>query len=228
LKFNKKKHHILQDTYRHKGLRRRLVRELRQKGLHDERVLGAIAAVPRHFFVEKAFDDIVYNDQALPIGNGQTISQPYTVAYQTTLLNVQPNDKILEIGTGSGYQTCILAELGAQVFTIERQKTLYEAVGKLLQQSFQHYHLRISVFFRDGYLGLTEHAPFQKIIVTAAAPEVPNALLQQLDINGILVIPVGDSQKDQTMYRITRRSETKYDTEALATFRFVPFLDGLN
>ena len=218
----------MQDTYRHKGLRRRLVRELRQKGCHDENVLAAIGAVPRHFFVEKAFDDIVYNDQALPIGNGQTISQPYTVAYQTTLLALQPHDKVLEIGTGSGYQTCILAQMGAKVFSIERQKELYEATGALLQQYFGQYRQQISLFFRDGYQGLPAHAPFEKIIVTAAATEAPAALLAQLTIGGILVIPIGDAQKNQIMYRITRLSPEKYQHEALDTFRFVPFLGGVS
>ena len=216
------------DTYRHKGLRKRLVRELRAKGLRDERVLSAIGAVPRHFFVEKAFDDLAYTDTALPIGNGQTISQPYTVAYQTTLLDVLPNDKVLEIGTGSGYQTCVLAALGAQVFTIERQKQLYEHVGKVLNTHFKIYENRINVFFRDGYKGLAAYAPFHKIIVTAAAPETPTILMEQLAIGGVLVIPIGDTQKDQTMYRITRLNEHEYRHEALDIFRFVPFVEGIN
>jgi protein-L-isoaspartate(D-aspartate) O-methyltransferase len=214
------------DTYRHKGLRRRLVRDLRQKGISDERVLLAIGMVPRHFFVEKAFDDMAYTDVALPIASSQTISQPYTVAYQTTILGVEPNEKVLEIGTGSGYQTCVLAEMGALVFTIERQKELYMSVGKVLQAHFQHYHSRIQVFFRDGYKGLEEYAPFDKIIVTAAAPDLPHVLLQQLRIGGILVVPVGDTEKDQTMCRITRLSANEFQTEKLDKFRFVPFLEG--
>jgi protein-L-isoaspartate(D-aspartate) O-methyltransferase len=214
------------DTYRHKGLRRRLVRELRQKGITDERVLLAIGMVPRHFFVEKAFDDMAYTDVALPIASGQTISQPYTVAYQTTILGIQPNEKVLEIGTGSGYQTCVLAEMGAKVFSIERQKELYLGAGKVFETHFQHYKNRIHVFFRDGYKGLDEYAPFDKIIVTAAAPDMPHTLLQQLSINGILIVPIGNTEKDQIMCRITRLSANDFQTEKLDTFRFVPFLEG--
>jgi protein-L-isoaspartate(D-aspartate) O-methyltransferase len=214
------------DTYRHKGLRRRLVRDLRQKGISDERVLLAMGMVPRHFFVEKAFDDMAYTDVALPIASGQTISQPYTVAYQTTILGVQLNEKVLEIGTGSGYQTCVLAEMGAMVFSIERQKELYVAAGKVLETHFQHYRSRIQVFFRDGYKGLEEYAPFDKIIVTAAAPDLPHLLLQQLKINGMLIIPIGNIDTDQTMCRITRLSANEFQTERLHTFRFVPFLEG--
>ncbi len=216
----------MKDTYKHKGLRRLLVRELQQKGVRDEAVLAAVAAVPRHFFVEKAFDDIVYTDIALPIECEQTISQPYTVAYQTLLLNIQPNDKVLEIGTGSGYQACILVEMQARVFSIERQQVLYEKVGKLLENHFAHYIYRLKVFFRDGSLGLPEYAPFHKILVTAAATSVPQTLCEQLEIGGILVIPVGDPEGDQTMCRITRISETDFKEERFDLFRFVPLLAG--
>lgn len=220
----------MQDTYKHKGLRRLLVRELRQKGIRDEAVLAAIGVVPRHFFVEKAFDDLVYTDIALPIGSEQTISQPYTVAYQTILLDVQPQDKILEIGTGSGYQACILAEMRAQVFSIERQQALYEQVGELLETYFQPYKYRLRVFFRDGSRGLTEYAPFNKILVTAAANSVPTALCEQLAVGGILVVPVddiADKNNNQIMYRITRLSETEYREERFDAFKFVPLLEGV-
>ncbi|MEY4928009.1 MAG: hypothetical protein RI894_2445 [Bacteroidota bacterium] len=217
----------MEDTYKHKGLRRLLVRELRQKGIRDEAVLAAIGAVPRHFFVEKAFDDLVYTDIALPIDCEQTISQPYTVAYQTLLLNVQPQDKILEIGTGSGYQACILVEMQARVFTIERQQALYEQVGALLDTYFQAYKYRLRVFFRDGAKGLAEYAPFNKIIVTAAASTIPQVLCEQLEIGGILIIPVGDPEGEQVMCRITRLSDTEFKKERFDLFRFVPLLEGI-
>ena len=216
----------MEDTYKHKGLRRLLVRELKQKGIRDEAVLAAIGAIPRHFFVEKAFDDLVYTDIPLPIDCEQTISQPYTVAYQTLLLNVQPQDKILEIGTGSGYQACVLAEMQARVFTIERQQALYEKVGQLLETHFQAYKYRLRVFFRDGVLGLAEYAPYHKILVTAAATTIPQTLCDQLEIGGLLVIPVGNLEGEQTMCRITRLSATEFKEERFDLFRFVPLLTG--
>ncbi len=213
----------MKDTYRHKGLRRQLVETLRQKGIRDERVLQAIEAIPRHFFLDKAFEEWAYQDKAFPIGNEQTISQPYTVAYQTALLNVQKREKILEIGTGSGYQATILAALGGRVYTIERQELLYKRTTKLLAQ------LKIGgirTYLRDGYKGLAEFAPFEKILVTAGAEEIPEALKNQLKVGGVLVIPVGD--KVQDMYKITRLSEQEYETKKLHQFRFVPFLKGVN
>lgn len=194
---------------------------LREKGIRNERVLEAIGRVPRHFFLEKAFADWAYQDKPFPIGCEQTISQPYTVAFQSTLLEVNKRDKVLEIGTGSGYQAAVLALLGGRVFTIERHRPLHLKAKKMLQllglKGVRCYH-------RDGYKGLPEMAPFHRIIVTAGAPKVPQALKEQLTIGGMLVIPVGD--KDQRMLRIIRRGKTEWETEDHGDFRFVPFLPG--
>lgn len=194
---------------------------LREKGIRDERVLEAIGRVPRHFFLEKAFAEWAYQDKPFPIGCEQTISQPYTVAFQSSLLEVNKRDKVLEIGTGSGYQAAVLALLGARVFSIERHRPLYLQAKKMLRllglTGVRCYH-------RDGYKGLAEMAPFHRILVTAGAPEVPAALKEQLAIGGMLVIPVGD--KDQRMLRIIRRGENEWETEDHGDFRFVPFLPG--
>ena len=210
------------DTYRHKGLRKRLVDTLRQRGIRDEAVLAAIAAVPRHFFLDRAFEEHAYEDKPFPIGHDQTISQPFTVAYQSALLDIHPREKVLEIGTGSGYQAAILAVLGARVYTIERQEGLYFQAKSLLERmGFS----TIKCFFGDGTKGLPQFAPYNKIIVTAGAPVVPESLRQQLAWpGGILVIPVGEEV--QMMYKITRLSETEYREEELDSFRFVPFLKG--
>jgi protein-L-isoaspartate(D-aspartate) O-methyltransferase len=211
----------LKDSYLQKGKRRKLVAGIRKKGIRDERVLKAMEELPRHFFMAKDFESWAYEDKAFPIGNEQTISQPYTVAYQTALLDVKPREKVLEIGTGSGYQAAILSVLGARVYTIERQKALYDKTRKLLKQlGFGG----IRIFFRDGYLGLPEFAPFDKILLTAGAPEIPQTLLTQLKIGGKMVVPVGE--KVQTMYAITRTGEDEYEEETFADFRFVPFLKG--
>ncbi|MBL7803020.1 MAG: protein-L-isoaspartate(D-aspartate) O-methyltransferase [Saprospiraceae bacterium] len=210
------------DSYRHKGLRKKLVDQLRQRGIRDEAVLTAIGAVPRHFFLDKAFEEHAYEDKPFPIGNQQTISQPYTVAYQSALLEVKKRDRILEIGTGSGYQAAILGAMGARVFTVERQEALHLKSKELLEQlGFTN----IRCFFRDGTKGLAEFAPYDKIIVTAGAPVVPQPLKEQLAVGGILVIPVGEDV--QYMYRITRVSETEFREEMLDAFRFVPFLEGV-
>lgn len=210
------------DSYRHKGLRKRLVEALRRRGLTDEAVLAAINAVPRHFFLDKAFEEHAYEDKPFPIGNEQTISQPYTVAYMTALLEVKKGDRVLEVGTGSGYQAAILAALGARVFTVERQEALYlHAKDLLAGLGFKS----VRCFFRDGTKGLPEYAPYTAIIVTAGAPVVPDALKQQLAVGGVLVIPVGEDV--QYMYRITRLSETEFKEEMLDAFRFVPFLEGV-
>ncbi len=211
------------DSYRHKGMRRRLVDTLRQKGITDERVLAAMGLIPRHFFLDKAFEEHAYEDKAFPIGNEQTISQPYTVAFQSQLLDVKKREKILEIGTGSGYQAAILGSLGARVYTVERQEALYVKTKQLLS-FFQMRNLRC--YLRDGTMGLPEYAPFDKIIVTAGATEVPEALRLQMKVGGILVIPVGE--KEQIMYRIRRVSETEWEEEERGDFRFVPFLGGIN
>ncbi len=210
------------DSYRHKGLRKKLVDQLRQRGIRDEAVLTAIGAVPRHFFLDKAFEEHAYEDKPFPIGNQQNISQPYTVAYQSALLEVKKRDRILEIGTGSGYQAAILGAMGARVFTVERQEALHLKSKELLEKlGFTN----IRCFFRDGTKGLAEFAPYDKIIVTAGAPVVPRPLKEQLAVGGILVIPVGEDV--QYMYRITRVSETEFREEMLDAFRFVPFLQGV-
>lgn len=217
---------FLQDSYLHKGLRKKLVEELRSKGINDEKVLHAINNVPRHFFLDSAFDKIAYEDRAFPIAAGQTISQPYTVAYQTELLEVKPKDKVLEIGTGSIYQSTILAEMGARVFTVERQKDLYEKTKQFVLKD--KYPFNIKFFFGDGYIGLPMYAPFDKIIVTAAAPYVPEALLKQLAPNGKLVIPVDSEENVQTMYRFTKNVDGEITKESFANFSFVPMLQGKN
>ncbi|MCB0535242.1 MAG: protein-L-isoaspartate(D-aspartate) O-methyltransferase [Lewinellaceae bacterium] len=210
------------DTYRHKGLRKRLVDALAQRGIKDQAVLAAIGAVPRHFFLDKAFEEHAYEDKPFPIGNEQTISQPYTVAYMTELLEVKRGDRILEIGTGSGYQAAVLAAMGARVFTVERQEALYLSAKKLLAAiGFSS----VRCFFRDGSKGMPEYAPYDKIVVTAGAPVVPEPLLQQLRTGGMLIIPVGEDV--QYMYRITRLTETEFKEEIFDAFRFVPFLEGV-
>ena len=212
------------DNYRHKGLRKKLVRTVREKGIKDERILQAIGKIPRHFFLDRAFEDWAYKDAAFPIGMEQTISQPYTVAYQTNLLDLEANDKVLEIGTGSGYQAAVLSEMGAKVYSIERHRALFEKTSKLLKK--MNYG-RIRLFLRDGMEGLERFAPFDKILVTAAATSIPTALKEQLAIGGHLVIPVG-KQDSQTMYRVTRIDEHTYKTEKFDYFRFVPLLRGVN
>ena len=215
----------MEDTYWHKGLRKKLVKEIESKGINDKAVLEAMMQVPRHFFMENAFEEQAYKDRAFPIasGKGQTISQPYTVAFQTTLLNIQKREKVLEIGTGSGYQAAILREMGARVFTIERQQDIYLHTKKLLERI--GFNL-IRTYWRDGYKGLPEFAPFDKIIVTAAAPEIPNTLLSQLKIGGRLVIPIGKSG-EQKMYCIIRKDTNEYEENIIGDFSFVPFLKGV-
>jgi len=211
-----------EDQYRHKGLRKKLVEELREKGITDEQVLEAINKIPRHFFLESAFDNIAYIDKAYPIGEGQTISQPYTVAYQTQLLQCKTFNKVLEIGTGSGYQAAVLAALGMQVFTIERQKKLFDAnrsFGYLQKMS------NIKCFYGDGFEGLPTYAPFDKIIITAAAPHIPEKLLEQLKVGGVMVIPLNEGDK-QRMLRITRNADSSYTEQKFDEFSFVPMLTG--
>jgi len=212
----------MEDSFRHKGLRQKLVEELRQKGIRDERVLAAIGKVPRHVFMDSSFINYSYKDKAFPIGAGQTISQPYTVAFQTQLLDVQPGDKVLEVGTGSGYQAAVLVEMGARVFTIERQKELYVKAMQLLPQL----GYRPNFFFSDGTMGLPAYAPFDKIIVTAAAEEIPNALIQQLKVGGRLVIPVGKRNAQQMML-VEKISESEFRTSSHGNFIFVPLLKGI-
>lgn len=208
------------DNYREKGARKRLVDVLRKKGIADERVLEAIGKVPRHYFFSETFWEQAYKDIAFPIGEGQTISQPYTVAYQTELLHILPGDKVLEIGTGSGYQTCVLLELGAKVYTIERQEKLYERTKWVLPVKMGY---KPNFFLGDGSIGIAAHAPYDKIIVTAGAPLVPGILLKQLKIGGMLVIPVGN-EKAQKMVTVMRVAENDFEEIILDTFRFVPLV----
>lgn len=209
----------LEDTYLHKGKRKALVAELRKKGIQNEQVLEAINMLPRHFFFDTALISHAYEDKAFPIGEGQTISQPYTVAFQSSLLAVIPGDKILEIGTGSGYQASILHLLGAQVVSIEYQKKLFNHTRGFLERL----GIQLQLFYGDGTGGLPALAPYDKIIVTAGAPVVPEALIQQLKIGGILVIPVGDRSK-QSMVKITKTSSKEIHKEEFEGFAFVPLL----
>ncbi len=214
----------MKDTYRHKGLRKKLIDSLKVRGVKNEEILEVMNTIPRHFFLEKAFEEWAYQDKAFPIDCNQTISQPYTVAFQTMLLEVKQREKIMEIGTGSGYQASVLAALGARVYSIERQEPLYKKAKKFLPLiGFPN----IRLFFRDGYKGLAEFAPFDKILVTAGATKVPELLKQQLKIGGIMVIPVGPD-KVQEMLKITRISETKFKTVSYGDFKFVPFAEGVN
>ncbi|MCO4292332.1 protein-L-isoaspartate(D-aspartate) O-methyltransferase [Solitalea sp. MAHUQ-68] len=207
------------DSYKHKGLRKVLVKQLKEKGIKDERVLKAIEKIPRHFFIEKYSAEVAYEDKALKIDAGQTISQPYTVAYQTELLHIQSGEKVLEIGTGSGYQTSILVELGANVYTIERQKDLFNKTTVFLPKL----GYKANFYLGDGSMGIPEQAPFNKILVTAGAPNIPDTLLKQLAIGGVMVIPVGD-ENVQTMTTVIRVSETEFEKVEFAQFRFVPLI----
>ena len=209
----------MNDNYRHQGLRLKLVELLREKGINDQEVLAAISKIPRHLFIDKAFLEFAYQNKAFPIGSGQTISNPYTVAYQTSLLKIKPKDKVLEVGTGSGYQTAILLELKAQVYSVERQKELYLKTKFFLPKlGYQP-----MFFYGDGYKGLVNFAPFDKIIVTAGAPYVPDDLLKQLKEGGIMVIPVGDSNV-QKMLLINKISKNNIEQKVLDDFSFVPLL----
>ena len=211
-----------EDTYRHKGLRKKLVDTVKSKGITDERVLNAINNVPRHFFLDSAFDELAYEDRAFPIAEGQTISQPYTVAYQSQLLELKPFLKVLEIGTGSAYQAVVLAEMGAQVYTIERQKKLFEGNKTF---DFLKKYRSIKFFYGDGYEGLPTYAPFDRVIITAAAPDIPQKLVDQLKPGGMMVIPVGMGDV-QRMMRITKLDTGALKEEVFDNFSFVPMLEG--
>lgn len=206
------------DSFRHKGLRKKLVEELKSKGIADTAVLEAIGTIPRHLFFESSFLEFAYQDNAFPIGAGQTISQPYTVAVQSSLLDIQKGDKVLEIGTGSGYQAAVLYQMGAKVFSIERQRELYLKTKTLMSEL----GYRIKMFYGDGYLGLPAYAPFNKIIITCGAPFVPEKLLEQLKPGGIMVIPLGENT--QTMTTFQKISDTEFIRKEHGEFRFVPML----
>lgn len=211
-----------EDSYLHKGLRKKLVEQIREKGITDEAVLTAIMNVPRHFFLDSAFEKQAYEDRAFPIGEDQTISQPYTVAYQTQLLQLKPFEKVLEVGTGSAYQASVLAELKVKVYSIERQKKLFDA-NKNFQYLKKYPSLRL--FYGDGFEGLPTYAPFDKILITAAAPYVPEKLLEQLKPGGWMVLPL-DEGENQRMHRITKQSDGSLLEEKFDEFSFVPMLVG--
>lgn len=212
------------DTHRHRGLRQQLVHQLKSKGIKDERILEAFMNIPRHYFLEKTFADWAYKDVAFPIDADQTISQPYTVAVQTSLLQIKHNDKVLEIGTGSGFQACVLAYIGAKVYTIERQKALYDKTEKFLHAiDFGN----VRTLFGDGYEGAPRFAPFDKILVTAGAVEIPTKLIDQLKPGGIMVIPLGE-ESVQKMTKITKMEDGSLKKENFGNFKFVPFLKGVN
>jgi len=213
-----------EDSYRHKGLRKKLVETVKSKGITDEKILAAIDKIPRHFFLDSAFDEVAYEDKAFPIAAGQTISQPYTVAYQTQLLQVKPFDKVLEIGTGSAYQASVLAELGVQVYTIERQKKLFDANKGF---AFIKKYPNIKFFYGDGYEGLPTFAPFDKVLITAAAPVVPPKLIAQLKVGGVMVIPYGEGDV-QVMKRFIKQADGSVKEEIYDRFSFVPMLVGKN
>ena len=213
----------MKDTNKHQGLRNQLAKQLEEKGITDKNVLEAIKKIPRHLFLNSSFEDFAYQDKAFPIGAGQTISQPYTVAFQSQLLEVKKDQKILEIGTGSGYQTAVLCLLGAKVYSVERQNELFKTTSNLLPKfGIRPKHLS----FGDGYKGLPNHAPFDSIIVTAGAPTIPQALMSQLQIGGKLVIPVGE--KNQIMTMLIRKNETQFEKHEFGDFKFVPLLENKN
>jgi protein-L-isoaspartate(D-aspartate) O-methyltransferase len=211
------------DTNKHKGLRQKLVRVLKEKGISNGAILNAIGNIPRHLFMDSGFLDHAYQDKAFPIAANQTISQPYTVAFQSELMQVKPGDKVLEIGTGSGYQTAVLCELGAKVYSIERQNELFKITSKFLPKL--GYRPK-KLIFGDGYKGLVEEAPFKSIIVTAGAPFVPNPLLAQLEIGGRLVIPVGDKVQIMTLFE--RKGQKEFEKTEFGEFKFVPLLEDKN
>ncbi|NBR13958.1 MAG: protein-L-isoaspartate(D-aspartate) O-methyltransferase [Flavobacteriales bacterium] len=208
------------DTYKHKGKRKILISELSEMGIKDERILEAFDAIPRHFFLDLAFDEQAYSNTAFQIGSGQTISHPYTVAFQTELLEVEEGDKVLEIGSGSGFQTCILCKVGAKVFSIERHLDLHQKARQMVE--FMRFNAKM--FFGDGYKGKPVYAPFDKILVTCGAPEIPKELLKQLKVGGIMVIPVGEGA-EQKMLKIVKVTENEITIREFGTFKFVPMLE---
>lgn len=211
----------IEDSYRHKGLRKQLSDQLRNKGIIDENVLNAINEVPRHVFLDSSFVEFAYQDTAFPIGSGQTISQPSTVAFQSQLLQIESGMKVLEIGTGSGYQACVLAAMGAKVFSIERQRNLYFKTKEILEQL----PFRVKTFLGDGFEGLPSYQPFDRIIITAGAPVIPEKLIQQMKPGGIMVIPIDNNEDEgQTMLKVTKGEDGSLKKESFGKFKFVPML----
>ena len=210
------------DNFRHKGLRKQLIESIRNKGITDDRVLDAMEQVPRHYFMDSSFLEFAYQDKPFPIGSGQTISQPYTVAFQSMLLKAERNQKILEIGTGSGYQACVLAVMGARVFSVERQRKLYSRTKVFMEDMPWKFRL----FLGDGNKGLPKFAPFDRILITAAAASVSDELKDQLKPGGILVVPLGAGE-EQVMLRLTKLEDGSFHQERFGIFRFVPMLDHL-
>lgn len=217
-----RKMNTIEDNYRHKGLRQQMVNQLRSEGFDDERVLAALNEVPRHVFLDSSFVEYAYSDQPFSIGSGQTISQPSTVAFQTKLLKVESSMKVLEIGTGSGYQACVLAAMGTKVFTIERQRNLYFRTKEILEKL----PFRVKTFLGDGFEGLPNYGPFDRVIITAGAPCIPQKLVDQLKPNGIMVIPMDNPDGGQTMLRIIKMPDGSLSREAFGNFKFVPMLTG--
>lgn len=210
----------LKDTFKHKGKRKILIAELRAKGITDEKILEAFDAIPRHFFLDLAFEEQAYSNMAFQIGSGQTISHPYTVAFQTQLLEVEKGMKVLEIGTGSGFQTCILGKLGVKIVSIERHRDLHLKAKKMLE----FFNINAKLFFGDGYAGNQSYAPYDRILVTCGAPDVPRELMKQLKIGGYMVIPVGEGD-EQKMLKITKKNSEEYSILEFGTFKFVPMLE---
>lgn len=214
---------MYEDSFRHKGLRKQLINELKELGIKEEKVLSIIQTIPRHWFIEQSFEDKAYENIPFPIGSGQTISNPYTVAYQTQLLQIKQTDRVLEIGTGSAYQACVLAYLCNEVHTIERHQPLVNKAAEIIQLlNIKNIHQ----YYGDGFEGIVEKAPFDKIIITAAAPEIPKKLLEQLSIGGIMVIPLGEGDTQQ-MLRIQRKDKITFEKEYFDYFSFVPMLKGI-
>lgn len=213
---------MIEDSFQHQGLRRKLVEQVKRKGIADPKVLDALMKIPRHAFMDSTFLRFAYQDQAFPIASGQTISQPYTVAFQTELLDIRPFQKVLEVGTGSGYQAAVLAEMGARVYTVERILKLHRQAAQILKEM----GYTIKLFYGDGYAGLPAYSPFDRILITAGAPFIPEALKLQLAIGGILVVPIG--QRDvQTMTRCIRTGTNEWETTTHGSFVFVPMKPGL-
>lgn len=211
----------MHDSFKHKGMRKQLIRELREKGIKDENILAAFDVIPRHFFLDNAFAEQAYSNMAFQIGSGQTISHPYTVAFQTMLLELERGEKVLEIGSGSGFQTCVLCELGVKVFSIERHKPLHLKAKSMIQ----HFNYNARLSFGDGYKGLPTFAPFDKIIITCGAPNIPSALIEQLKVGGRMIIPVGEGEKQQ-MKLVVKHDDGTVTVDDFGVFSFVPMLEN--